>query len=291
MDANPFDLADAAAYRRWREAKLAGYPQRLEQLLVEVRDPRVLSPAEHDAILRLCRKTNMAVYASSRGAAPDKGIVRAFGRQFGLERLDDNLGADADAVTSLTIQSDALHQGYIPYTDRPIAWHTDGYYNPPERQIHGLLLHCVRPAAAGGENELLDPEIAYLLLRDQDPEHIRALMHPDAMAIPPNIADGREIRPRQSGPVFRVRPDGSLHMRYTARTRSIEWRDDASTRAAVACLERILKQPSAWHFRARLEAGQGLISNNVLHTRSRFSDGEHPRLLYRARYYERIRGT
>ena len=80
-------------------------------------------------------------------------------------------------------------------------------------------------------------------------------------------------------------------MRYTARTRSIEWRDDAATRAAVACLERILKQPSTWHFRTRLEAGQGLVSNNVLHTRSRFNDGAIPRLLYRARYYDRIRGT
>jgi len=288
---NPFDLADIGAYRRWREAKLDGYPQRLEQLLVQVRDPLDLSPGENDAILRLCRKTNMAVYASTLESDPDKEIVRALGRRFGLERLDDNLGADADAITSLKVQSDALHQGYIPYTDRPIAWHTDGYYNSPERQIHGLLLHCVHPAAEGGENELLDHEIAYILLRDDDPEHIRALMHPDAMAIPANVVDGQEIRPRRSGPVFCLRPDGRLHMRYTARTRSIEWRDDARTRAAVACLEGILKQPSPWHFLARLEAGQGLVSNNVLHTRSRFTDGATPRLVYRARYYDRIRGT
>lgn len=291
MSDNPFDPAASAAYQRWREDKLADYPQRLEQLLVEVRDPRALSPAEREAILRLCRKTNMAVYASGLGEDPDKAIIRSLGRQFGLERLDDNLGADEDAITSLTVQSDALHQGYIPYTDRPIAWHTDGYYNTPEHQIHGLLLHCVHPAAEGGENELLDHEIAYILLRDQDPEHIRALMHADAMAIPANIVDGKEIRPRESGPVFSIRPDGRLHMRYTARTRSIEWRDDAATRDAVAALEQVLKQPSPWHFRAKLEAGQGLISNNVLHTRTRFSDGAVPRLLYRARYYDRIRGT
>lgn len=291
MDPRPFDLAEADAYRRWRETKLAGYPNRLGQLVVEVDDPRALSPAEHDAILALCRKTNMAVYASALGTDPDKTIIRSLGRQFGLQRLDDNLGADDDAITSLTVQSDALHQGYIPYTDRPIAWHTDGYYNSPQSQIHGLLLHCVQPAAEGGENELLDPEIAYILLRDQDPEFIRALMHPDAMAIPANRVDGAEIRPRQSGPVFSIRPNGSLHMRYTARTRSIEWREDGATHAAVAALERILKQPSPWHFRARLDAGQGLISNNVLHTRTRFIDGPRPRLLYRARYYDRIRDT
>jgi len=36
----------------------------------------------------------------------------------------------------------------------------------------------------------------------------------------------------------------------------------------------------------------GVICNNVLHTRSAFRDDPaHPRLLYRARYYDRIRGT
>ena len=46
----------------------------------------------------------------------------------------------------------------------------------------------------------------------------------------------------------------------------------------------------ALKFRARLEAGQGLVSNNVLHTRTRFTDGEIPRLLYRARYYDQATG-
>jgi len=288
---NPFDLRQQAAYRQWREQKLAGYPTRLEDLMVEVQNPRALTPAEHARILQLCRKANMALYLSPLGAEPDKDIPRAVGRQFGLERLDDNLGADEDAITSLTVQSDALHRGYIPYSNRPIAWHTDGYYNPPQRQIHGLLLHCVQPAAEGGENDLLDHEIAYLMLRDRNPEYIRALMKPDAMTIPANISEGRQIRPRQPGPVFSVLPDGHLHMRYTARTRSIEWRDDPLTREAVAYLEQILREPCAGRFRGKLQAGQGLIANNVLHTRTGFRDGPQPRLLYRARYYDRIRDT
>ena len=210
------------------------------------------------------------------------------GGNFGL---DHNPGADEDAVTALTVQSDAYHRGYIPYTNRPIVWHTDGYYNGPARQIHGLLLHCVHPAAEGGENELLDHEIVYILLRDENPEYVRALMHPQAMVIPPNVSDGMEVRPEQAGPVFSVGPDGRLHMRYTDRSRSIAWRNDPLTAAAVARLKDILHQPGPWHFRARLEAGQGLISNNVLHTRSGFNDGDRPRLLYRARYHDRIRGT
>jgi alpha-ketoglutarate-dependent taurine dioxygenase len=63
---------------------------------------------------------------------------------------------------------------FIPYTDKPIRWHTDGYYNIPERTVRGMVLHCVQSAASGGENQLLDHEIAYILLRDENPDFIRA---------------------------------------------------------------------------------------------------------------------
>jgi len=287
----PFDPETDSAYLRWRAAKLEGYPESLSQLVVEVADPGSLTDGERRAILELCGKTNMAIYTSPVGSDPDKGIVHRLGLQFGLKHLDDNLGADEDAITSITVQADALHQGYIPYSNRPIAWHTDGYYNAPGRQIRGMILHCVEPAASGGENDLLDHEIAYMLLRDRDPDYVRALMHPEAMTIPANQTEGEEIRPARTGPVFSVGPDGKLHMRYTDRSRSIQWRDDDLTRAAVDALKQILHQPSPWHFHGRLEAGQGLISNNVLHTRTAFLDGAKQRLLYRARYYDRIEGT
>lgn len=290
-ETSPFDLARVDPYARWRENKLTGYPARIEDLLVEVRDPRHLTSAEHAAILALCRRTNMAIYASRGGDDPDKEIPRLLGRRLGLVNLDHNMGADEDAISSLTVQDDALHRGYIPYTNRPIAWHTDGYYNGPDRQIHAMVLHCVQPAASGGDNELLDHEIAYILLRDQDPDYIRALMHPRAMTIPANVVEGKQLRPDQPGPVFSVHPDGYLHMRYTDRTRSILWRDDQLTREAVACLKDILHRRTAWHFKGRLESGWGLVSNNSLHTRTRFEDGTPPRRLFRARYYDRIAGT
>lgn len=286
-----FELDQKDAYERWRDQKLAAAPTDIQELIVEVRDPRRLTESELSAILDRCRRTNMALYVSPAGDDPDKEIVRSLGERLGLRRLDHNQGADEDAITSLKVQSDDLHRGYIPYSNRPIAWHTDGYYNTPERQIHGLLLHCVRPASEGGENDLLDHEIAYVLLRDRDPEHVRALMHPEAMTIPANLVDGAERRPEQTGPVFSVRPDGRLHMRYTDRKRNIRWRDTPATRMAVDQLKEILHGQTPWHFRGRLESGWGLISNNVLHTRTGFEDGEHPRLLYRARYYDRIAGT
>lgn len=288
---NPFDLMDDPAYQRWREVKLSDYPRHITDLVVEINDPHNLAEREYDALLQRCKKANMAIWAGLTGHDSDKNIIRDLGLRFGLRHLDHNMCADNDAITSLTVQPDALHQGYIPYSNRPIAWHTDGYYNALDQQIHGLLLHCVQPADEGGENELLDPEIVYLLIRDENPQYIRALMHPEAMTIPPNIVDGEVLRPARTGPVFGIYPDGHLHMRYTDRSRSIEWRQDSILQEAVAFLKQTLKTPSPWHFKGRLEAGQGLISNNVLHTRSGFQDGEHSRLLYRARYFDRIRNT
>lgn len=287
---SPFDLAQPDAFAFWRENKLARYPVRIDDIIVEVQDPRHLTAAENEAIVDRCRRCNMAIYASRTGADPDKEIPRLLCRQLGLIRLDHNVGADEDAISSLTVQADALHRGYIPYSNRPIAWHTDGYYNAPDRQIHGMALHCVQPAASGGDNDLLDHEIVYILLRDRNPDFTRALMHPRAMTIPANLVDGKVVRPERSGPVFSVRSDGHLHMRYTDRTRSIVWRDDRVTREAVAFLKEILHGATPWHFNGRLEQGWGLVCNNTLHTRTGFVDGEHPRLLYRARYYDRLAG-
>ena len=157
------------------------------------------------------------------------------------------------------------------------------------------MLHCVSDAMDGGENELMDPEIAYIRLRDENPDFVSALSHPAAMSIPPNEEDGGEIRGEVAGPVFSVDfRDGSLHMRYTARTRSIAWRDDSETHEAVAYLSGMLGAATGDVIRHRLLSGQGLLTNNVLHRRAAFSDadddGKH-RLVYRARYFDRASGT
>jgi len=290
--ASPFSLEHDGLYRRWRAWKLENYPSRAEALVVPVRDPRAPTPAEADRLLQVCRKANMAIYRSSLGGLADKDVPRRLGERFGLRSLDANLLADEDSITSLEVVPGKSGRGYIPYSNRRLLWHTDGYYNPPGRRIRAFVLHCVSPAATGGDNALLDPEIAYIRLRDADPGHVRALMAPDAMTVPPNTEEGAE-RPASTGPVFAVdSAGGNLHMRYTARTRSIAWKDDAATRAAVRALEALLADDAPGVFRYRLNAGEGLLCNNVLHSRAAFEDAEGARrLLYRARYYDRIAGT
>ncbi len=293
--ASPFDLESANAYLNWRDHKLTQATTNTGELIVEISDPRSLSKAEHTALMDRCQRSNMVIYATRTEAADEdpanEETVRQFGLQFGLDSLDANWLAGEQGITRVTVSTeDQQRQAYIPYTDRAIKWHTDGYYNPPERQVRGMILHCVHSAGQGGGNRLLDHEIAYLMLRDENPDFIRALSAPDAMTIPERTDKYGVARAVQTGPVFSVDPaNGTLHMRYTARTRSIVWKQDAATLAAVAALEKLLASDLPHIHNTRLEPGMGLLCNNVLHDRAAFSDTpDCPRLLYRARYHERI---
>ncbi len=290
----PFSLENEESYQRWRKNKLDAYPTAAEKLMVEVNDPRALTEAEAEAVLRICRKTNMAIYTSHLDRVEDKAIPRALGEQLGLRNLDNNMLADDDGITSLQMVPGKSRRGYIPYSNKRLLWHTDGYYNKTESRIRAFVLHCVSPAAQGGENSLLDHEIVYILMRDANPDYVRALMAPDVMVIPANTESGKETRAPSIGPVFSVEASGNLHMRYTARTRSIEWKQDAVTQEAVRFLENILADDSPYMFHHRMDAGQGLVCNNVLHNRTAFTDDADrgmTRLVYRARYYDRIRDT
>jgi alpha-ketoglutarate-dependent taurine dioxygenase len=292
LSGSPFDLTNETAYRAWRGAKLAAYPRSVDELIVPLADPRHLTAAEISALEARCARANMAIYSAPHLPAADKSLSTQLGRQLGLVHLEGNYLADEDGLSSITPADDEgnVKGEYIPYTHKPINWHTDGYYNALDRRILGMTLHCAQDAEAGGENALLDHEIAYIQLRDLNPDYVAALMQPDAMTIPARMDEDNVARPEQSGPVFAVDPrQGFLYMRYTARTRSIVWKDDAVTQAAVKTLADILAG-SEYILSARLAPGMGLICNNVLHTRSGFSDSpDHRRLLYRGRYYDRLR--
>lgn len=294
-----FTLDDDAAYRRWRERKLADSPGAPEELLVPIADLAAPTPDEVAAVVDRCRRSNMAIYESG-GDGRDPGRVRAalcaFTASFGLDDFETQRSAGGDGLVALQVTDEHAKAGYIPYTNRPISWHTDGYYSyeHPSRCIRAMILHCVRQAADGGSNALLDHEIAYIRLRDADPAFIRALMHEEAMIIPANEGGKGHMRAENGGPVFIVDPtDGALTMRYTARTRNIVWRDDATTREALGLLEHVLESDPLI-VRHRLSPGQGVICNNVLHNRTGFdhaSERQSRRLLYRARFYGRVRGA
>jgi len=286
---SPFNLDNDPAYQAWREHKLENIPADISALIVEVKNLSKLSKPEKDELSACINTCNMAIYASHQGHDEDKLMMRAFGRQFGLERLDHNMGADDEGITELEVKQDNLHSRYIPYSNRAIHWHTDGYYNTSQKTIRGLLLHCVEPAASGGENALLDHELAYIHLRDANPAYIEALMQADAITIPANIVGGKTLRPDRSGPVFNLDASGKLLMRYTERTHNVIWKNDPMVTRAIEELLKLLHSDASYIYRGTLHRGQGLICNNVLHDRSGFENSaEQNRLLYRLRYYDRI---
>jgi alpha-ketoglutarate-dependent taurine dioxygenase len=289
-------LSDDQAYRRWRDAKLADYPRSPDELTVEVSALAAPTPAEMEAVRGACRRANMCLYRSRQHLGDALGTRRALGdfaRHFGLRHFEDHRSADAEGIVALEVVAEGGRLGYIPYTNRPIGWHTDGYYNyaGPTRMIRAMLLHCVRSADLGGENGFLDHEITYIRLRDENPDFVAALMHPEAMTIPANEEANGKTRAENTGPVFVLDPGtGGLTMRYTARKRNIRWREDAVTQAAVRALERLLSEDPLI-MRVKLEPGEGVICNNVLHDRIGFETDLRPgpgRLLYRIRSYDRI---
>lgn len=289
-----FDLANDTAYQNWRQQKLNSYPLKPEQIVINLTRPEPPNTEQKQQMCALLQQFNMLIYQIDPDTLVDQDInahkqfVRVLGKVFGLERLDHNECADSDAITALQVKHEGLHEYYIPYSNKAINWHTDGYYNELDAQIRGLILHCVRPAREGGENQLLDPEIAYILLRDQNPDIIDALSQPDALLIPKNIINGKEVRPDRPGPVFMFDPSGNLHMRYTARLRNAIWSNKPLVQKGKALL-RDMMQDNLYILRATLQPGQGLLARNVLHTRSRFDNPDaSERLLLRARYFDPV---
>ncbi len=289
---SPFHPDNEVAYQQWRDQKLENYPENIGGLIVEIDDPRNLTQNEFEALLSRAQKTNMALYVSKTGSDPSPEIPLAMAQQFGLRALNKNWLADESGLTSLTVRDEGVRKHYIPFTNRAINWHTDGYYNIASQQIQALNLHVVARAASGGENALMDHEIAYILLREKNPDYIRALMAANTMTIPARIEDGKVARQEEPGPVFSITAEGNLHMRYTIRVNNVIWADDPLTNEALTALKDILEGDSNYIYRGLLEPGMGLISNNVLHDRAAFTDdAEHKRHYYRARYFERLAGT
>ena len=287
-------LAEPTAYARWRDSKLAAYPLDAAARWLEIDDLGRLRGDERRIIAERCNAINLVLYATGRGEDVARADVRALGRQLGLGSIDHNLCGEADGIAAIRVAEGDAAGEYIPYTNRALNWHTDGYYNPLDEPIRSVIMHCVRQSADGGDSRFLDHEIAYILLRDENPAYVEALMAPDAMTIPANMDGERCLRPARSGPVFSLNPqDGRLHMRYTARQRSIVWKAGAAAEASAYLLE-CLGGASRYITRVRLAPGQGVICNNVLHARSAFRDHDEAggeRLLWRARYRDRVAGA
>lgn len=291
---SPFVLENEGAYQAWRARKL-DQRQDLSATRVFTLNRQGLLPESVQADLqRQVSAFNFVIFECADETRCDEFNTTGFlalNRQFGLHELDMNLGADEDKVTALrVVDADDRRAQYIPYTNRAMNWHTDGYYNPSGRRIGAFALYCVHQAGRGGGNSLFDHEMMYMLIRDQSPDLLQALMADDLMRIPANVQDNRVIRAEEKGPVFSLQPlSCALNMRYTSRPHNIVWKSDKRSERALNLVREILMDGGAMT-EIRLNRGQGLVCNNILHGRQAFHDapGESARMIYRARYYDAI---
>ena len=281
-------------YRDWRAARLQAAESAQSAGFIQLSDLANPSESEKSAIISRCRGANLALYQ----APPSENLrkdLRAFVDSFGLHIAEKHRSAGEEGIVALTQSNAPSQRGYIPYSKRKMGWHTDGYYNAPADRISAMVLHCAVPAEDGGVNRLLDPAVIFIRLWDENPDYIKAMMRPDAMTIPENRETDGSLRPVSVGPVFYPDPDtGALQMRYTARTRSIAWRDDALTREAVEFLSATLEAPDPLTISTKFKAGQGVLTNNALHDRTGFdpeATENSARVMYRVRFTNRVKGS
>ena len=276
------------------DSKLAHYETMSDDIAVEINNPQYLTLPERNALLQRIRQFNFVIY-QCRADSFNKSDLKTLGMQLGLNRLDSNFFADANSISSVQVAQQGLKPRYIPYTDQPLGWHTDGYYNDADKVIRSFILHCVTPAPEGGANSFLDPDVVFMLLNEVDERLTAALSNPKSFTIPADAEQSPDRQSDRAGPVFSIDPvSGSLHMRYTARQHNITWNPDPAIKEAAECLKEVIDGASQYTLSHRLEAGQGVICNNVLHRRTGFADGSsdhEQRLIYRARYYDRVLGT
>ncbi|MCA0869233.1 TauD/TfdA family dioxygenase [Seohaeicola saemankumensis] len=289
------DLGNSRAYAEWRTAKMAAARAVRDLAPVAIDDLANPSEAARDALIERCELVNYAVYDSPPVPQDNPATaarLRRFAQAFALKIAESHRSAGDYGIVALSPSDQPGKRGYIPYSTRGMNWHTDGYYNPPDQRISAFVLHCVRAAPVGGVNQLLDPELLYIRLRDHHLDWLRALLHPQAMSIPENREADGTLRPVSVGPVFYPDPEtGRMQMRYTARTRSIDWRNDPDTRAAEAFLRDYLARGDPLATDLHLAPGQGVLNNNVLHNRTPFEPGRNgdSRLIYRVRFHNRVK--
>ena len=282
---SPFLLQNEHEYQFWRASKLQRCAERSVATIFQLNADQQFDADVLREVQEQVESFGFARFESSLSL--EQTALIGLNRQLGLVRMECSASADRNPVTSLRVLDHTDSRArYIPFSNSALNWHTDGYYNETGNTIRAFSLYCVTPASSGGTNFLFDHEMMYLLIRDQNPELIAALMRPDIMTVPANVRGNEVLRAQVSCPVFSIGGCSQrLQMRYTSRPRHVIWREDCDSARALALIDEILMEPEAG-VHLTLQAGQGIVCNNLLHGRTAFEDTR--RLVYRVRSYDFI---
>ena len=271
--------AKSAEFLRWAEEKERNIPHNIDGIIVNIHDINNVKLSEIAKIKETINKCNSCIYSSKIALKSNTNLLK-FVESIGMRTYDRN-NIESNEISTITpLENNKIN--YIPYTDKSLNWHTDGYYD--KKSIFSWLLHCVNPATQGGENYLLDHELVLreYLLRNDD---INNLMAEDALTIP---ASKDTSRPEISTYIFSFKNKyRRLHMRFSMRKDNIGTSAKASP-AIVKLKEIIEKDCAKYSLTYKLQKNEGIITNNILHGRKAFKDDKVKRKLLRIRSYERL---
>ena len=271
--------AKSAEFLRWAEEKERNIPHNIDGIIVNIHDINNVKISEIAKIKETINKCSSCIYSSKIALKSNTNLLK-FVESIGMRTYDRN-NIESNEISTITpLENNKIN--YIPYTDKSLNWHTDGYYD--KKSIFSWLLHCVHPATHGGENYLLDHELAlreYVLRYDD----INNLMSEDALTIPESKDTSRsEI----STYIFSIKNQyKKLHMRFSMRKDNIGTSPKAGD--AVTKLKEIIENDCAkYSLTYKLQKNEGIITNNILHGRKAFKDDKVKRKLLRIRSYERL---
>jgi hypothetical protein len=264
----------------WSAKKDLNIPSNINDLKVSISDINHVSKTEISQIKQKLTKFNCCIYASGTDLDDNSKIMR-FAQSLGMRTFDSH-NIDDSAISTISADKNENNMRYIPYTNKGLNWHTDGYYD--SKPIFSWLLHCIEPALSGGENFLLDHELAireYILKYDD----IIYLTNNETFSIPTDEVAKREIT---SNYVCDMNNEyKKLHMNFSMRKENIIVNKDSES--AMSKLIKIIKEDcKKYHLTYKLSKSEGIVSNNILHGRHAFKDGRGMRKILRIRSHERL---
>ena len=270
-------------YKRWKDKKLESFTSNLDHLTVHISNPNSVSKPEKNKVISLIDSNSMAFFNIDNINYRDKLSIKKFAFQIGLSDYELDSQSDDDGLAEIT-EHEHNHKisEYIPYTTKELNWHTDGYYNTRDNSILSWLLFCNTPSKKGGVNTYLDHEISYILFNESSGK-IKDLMLETACCIPENILTKRK---EVHNPVYMF-DNEKLHMKFSMRKKNIIWND--ASLEAINILKSIINDSFEYHVTKKFTEGEGVITNNVIHKRTAFTNSENKnRLLYRLRSKRRV---
>jgi len=274
-----FLSSKSSEFLKWAAQKENNIPKNINEISVEIKDINRATKNEISKIRSTLDKFNSCLYRSNRDLESNSCLLD-FAKAVGMKTFDCN-NIEANEISTISsIKNEKIQ--YIPYTNKALNWHTDGYYD--KKPLFSWLLHCINPADDGGENYLLDHELAmreYVLSYDD----IEVLMNKRAITIPESQGSNRsEI----STYIFSFDNDyEKLHMRFSMRKENIKMSDNTLT-AMSKLINVIENNCSKYSITYKLSKNEGILSNNILHGRNSFKDDKVQRKLLRIRSYERL---